>query len=188
MYIHTSAGNSSNSNSTWSWRRLQVSARTRRLLRLKHWWEPQGQCDLKLRYALEKGVAGLWIMQWLSWDACKCGSNVCSLHFFFALTQYYWACSYCYLNKLRVHVYMLGFIDRTICQLQIQNRGLHRLVLSPTRTCGNQWSLPQSSDKEWKSHRQQFALTWAHQCGILIVDAGWVAASRYTPSGFNRNR
>ena len=43
---------------------------------------------------------------------------------------------------------------------------------------GNQWLPPQSSYNRWKNHRHLFC----HQCGILMVNAWWLAASRSTLS------
>ena len=49
--------------------------------------------------------------------------------------------------------------------------------------CGNQWSSPQSSSKQiLKCPDSCFGLVGPHQCGILMVIAGWPAVSVSTPS------
>ena len=48
--------------------------------------------------------------------------------------------------------------------------------------CGNQRSPPQSSNKEWKSHRQLFHPDWGSSVWRTDGHAGRPAASKSTPS------
>ena len=63
-------------------------------------------------------------------------------------------------------------------------RGMEVLLMA-TSDC-----LPSQPTRNWRTTDSCFTLIGAHQCGILMVDAGWLAASVSTSSeilcGFNR--
>ena len=51
--------------------------------------------------------------------------------------------------------------------------------------CGNQWLPPQLSNTQiWKNHGQLFRTIETHQCGVLMDDASWLAASIFTTSDY----